>query len=119
MKVFLALSLLLLCGCAGMGRVRVPANEVRFKSKFGELTLQHPQNTQMESVMIQIMSDGSTTAQIGSLKTLNSPEVIAKAAAGQVAIINAYGTQLRESFKAGGEALGKGVGAAARTAVAP
>jgi len=119
MKAFVTLSLLLLCGCAGMGRVRVPANEVKFKSRFGELTLVHPQNTKMEAVMIQIMENGAVTAQIGSLNTMNSPEVISKSAAGQAAIIKAYGTEMRETFKAGGEAAGKFAGAAAKTAVAP
>ncbi len=116
MKNILALVLLVTCAGCSAFKINVPANELVFKSANGSLSLKHPQNTDMGDVLIRIETNGAVEAKIGTLHTVNSPEVIDKTAAGEVAKINALGEQVREAVKAGAEAMGAGAGAAVKTA---
>ncbi len=88
LKHLLALSLipLLIVGC-----VHVPSNTLTFSSKYGSLELSHPQNTDMTNVTVDIYTNGSVHASIGSLHTVNSPAVISAEAAGEVAKLQAMG----------------------------
>lgn len=86
--------------------VKVPANEVHFRSAHGTLALKHPQDTQMENVQIEISTNGTARARIGKLTTKNSPDVIDKSAAGTVAILRQNGENMVKSFEAGGAAVG-------------
>lgn len=94
------------CGFTSCRTINVPANEVHFKTPSGELTLKHPQNTKMKDVDVTIDPSGTVHASIGTLETVNSPAVIDRVAAGEVAKINALGSQIREGVKAGLEAAG-------------
>lgn len=98
-KLFLLTVMIAVAGCAH--RINVPANTLRFRTEHGSLDVTHPQDTSMTNVVISIATNGTVTARIGSLNTRNSPEVIDKVAAGEVAKINALGTQLREGVKPG------------------
>lgn len=108
---------LLCCGCARMSRVQVPANEVQFTTAHGSLSLKHPQDTTMKDVVIEIATNGTVRAQIGSLTTKNSPDVIGETAAGEVAKIKQWGETGAQMFKAGAEAAGAAAGAGAKTLV--
>lgn len=119
MKKLTTLSTLVLLAVMTMGfgscsTIKVPANSVAFESPYGKLTMTNPQNTDMTNVVISIGTNGTVTAKIGSLHTVNNPDVIDKTAAGEVAKINALGTQFRETLKAGAEAAGAGAGAAVK-----
>ena len=107
--------LTLVIGCRSP-RVLVPANTVNFKTQYGSLDLQHPQDTEMEKVDIEIGTNGTVHARIGLLRTKNSPEVIDKTAAGQVAILKQQGENMEKAFDAGAKAVGAVGGKAASTA---
>ncbi len=112
--ILILLSIVLLStGCKAF-KINVPANEVTFVTDHGRLTLKHPHNTAMTNVFVQIATNGTVTARIGALLTVNDPNVIDKTAAGEVAKINALGTQIREGVKAGLEATGSAAGAAVK-----
>lgn len=115
----LVIGLVVVSGCARASRVQVPANTVNFKTEHGSLSLQHPQDTQMKDVTIEIATNGTVRAQIGSLTTKNSADVIDQTAAGQVAIIKQWGDTGAQMFKAGAEAAGNAAGAAAKKSVGP
>lgn len=112
----LCLCLVLAAGCSRLSRVQVPANTVDFVTPHGSLSLAHPQDTQMKDVTVEIATNGTIRATIGSLTTKNAPDVIDKTAAGQVAIIKQWGETSEKIFNAGATAIGAGAGTAAKTA---
>ena len=101
-----AFSFLILGTTGCFARVQVPANVVSFKTPRGELQLTHPQNTKAKDVSLFVSTNGEYSLSIGSLDTQNNPEVIDRSAAGQVAIMKEFGTQVREGIKTGVEAAG-------------
>lgn len=101
----------LLIGCS---TVRVPANTIRFKTPYGSLDVTHPQDFTGTNMYVMIETNGTVTASFGYIKTANSPAVIDKVAAGQVAIIRAQGEVSEKLFKAGIDA---GADAAKKTVV--
>lgn len=116
MKTFPLILAVALAGCSRLSRVQVPANTVNFKTEHGSLALVHPQDTQMKDVTIEIATNGTVRAQIGTLTTKNSPDVIDKSAAGQVAIIKQWGETSEKIFNAGAAAMGTAGGTAVKTA---
>jgi hypothetical protein len=121
MKKTFSLLTLTLIALIGMGfgscnTVNVPANSVTFRSPSGQLTITHPQNTSLTNLDVEITTNGTVHAKIGGLVTFNSPEVIDKVSAGQVAIIKAQGDAFEKAARAGGELVGAGIGTAAKTA---
>lgn len=109
LSVMLALCALTFSGCGHSPfAVHVPANTVKFETPYGKLSLSHPQNTDMTNVLITITTNGTVTASIGSLHTVNDSAVISAEAAGEVAKIKATGEEVREGFKAGIEAAANG-----------
>lgn len=113
MLLMAAAVMVAVCGCKA-SRINVPANTVRFKSANGSLDITHPQDAAMTNVVVSIATNGTVKATIGGMITKNSPQVISATAAGEVAKINALGTQIREGFKAGMEAVGGAVGGAVK-----
>lgn len=107
---------LLLTGCMRM-RDAVPANTIRFQSKYGSLDVAHPHNTDLTNMFIKFESNGTVTASIGYLHSSNDPEVVDKAAAGQALILRTQGETVVNAFKAGADAAGNFVGAGAKTMV--
>lgn len=106
------LSILVLVGC---GTVRVPANTIRIKSPRGTFSVTHPQDFTGSNVVVSLHTNGTLEAKFDYIHTANSPEVIDKVAAGQVAVIKAQGDVAEKLFRAGVEATAKG----AKTAVVP
>lgn len=113
---FLTLSLLaiLTMGFGSCSTIKVPANSVTFRTPSGQLTIVHPQNTALTNMDISIATNGTVRAKIGGMVTYNSPDVIDRVAAGEVAKINAIGIQVREGVKAGLEGAGAAAGAAVK-----
>ncbi len=115
MKTFLTIiAAALLTGC---GTVKVPTNTLLFKTQFGQLAIEHPQDFTGTNLSVKIETNGTVTANFGYIKTANSPEVIDKVSAGQVAILKQQGENAEKLFKAGAEAGGILVGKGAHTAV--
>lgn len=110
----LALLAVVTMGFGSCTSIKVPANTVKFETPHGSLTLVHPQNTSMTNVHVMFGTNGTVEATIGSLHTENSPDVIDKVAAGEVAKINAIGTQVQGAFEAGAKMAGAAAGAAAK-----
>lgn len=83
------------------GCINVPSNTVSFKSPGGYLKLSHPQNTDMTNIVISIATNGTVTASIGYLHTVNNPDVINSTAAGEIGKINALGKIIADGVAAG------------------
>ena len=107
----------LLAGCATS--VKVPSNEVTFKSKGGSLTLKHPQNTQMSGVDVEINIDGTVHAKIDKLTTKNDSKVIEETGMAQADILRANNEGIIGGIKAASEFAGTAAGAAGKTMVKP
>lgn len=102
-------------GCAG---VQVPTNTVAIDTPFGKVKIEHPQDF-IGSNVVSSFSSNAISISFGYIKTANSPEVIDKAAAGQVAIIKAHADSAEKLMKAGAELVGQTGAAAAKKMVVP
>ncbi len=112
LTALLAVGCVAMTGCTGL---KVPANQLEFKTGYGSLSLKHPHNTVMNGVELTFATNGTVTAKIASLSTSNDPAVLTSEAAGEVAKINAVGEQVAAAFTAGGKAAGAAAGAIIKT----
>lgn len=113
--LLVVVSIVALAGCGSLSKVRVPSNSISFESPYGKLTLSHPQNTDMTNVMVEIQTNGAVHAEIGSLHTVNDPQVIKTTADGQAQIVKENGIAIVNGINAAANFSG----AAAKKVIVP
>jgi hypothetical protein len=82
------LFILILTGC-----VMVPASKIQI----GPAYLRIPKNIEVQGLEVVINSESNFTVKATSIKSFNDPAVIDKTAAGEVAIMREFGSQLRQT----------------------
>lgn len=101
--LLLVLSLSLV-GCIG---VQVPANRITIKTLRGSYDIYTPKNVSISKFIASVDTNGVLQVNFDKWTATNDPLVIDRAAAGQVAIINAYDGLLQHGISAAVEAAKK------------
>src|SRR5438105_14813252 len=96
-----------LCGCSLLQN-SVPANRIRLVTPQGSYDIHTPKNVAINNFLATVESNGVLRVSFTNWVSTNDPLVIDKAAAGQVAIINAWNGLVSSAVQAAGAGMVKG-----------